>query len=114
MGNLSEFSRGNADALTGKVEVELLGEEVRPGVWVDKDAVLAPSVRIEPPVLIGRGCSLGEDVVIEGPAVLGERTIVGAGAHVVRAVVLADSHVPAGSVIVEGIVGQKPGYRHES
>jgi hypothetical protein len=32
---------------------------------------------------------------------------------VVRAIVLPDSHVPCGSVIVEGIVGQKPGHRHE-
>ena len=54
-----------------------------------------------------------EDVVIEGPAVLGDRTVVGAGAHIVRAVVLPDSQVPSGSVIVEGIVGRKPGYRHE-
>jgi mannose-1-phosphate guanylyltransferase len=114
VGNLSEFSRGNADALTGKVKVDLLGKEVRPGVWVDEDVSISPSVRIEPPVLIGRGCSLGEGVVIEGPAVLGEHTVVGAEAHIVRAVVLPQSQVPAGSVIVEGIVGQKPGYRHDS
>jgi mannose-1-phosphate guanylyltransferase len=113
VGNLSEFFRGNADALTGKVEVELPGEEVRPGVWVDEAAVLAPSVRVESPVLVGRGCVIEEGAVIEGPAVLGEGTVVGAGAHVVRAVVLPNSRLPAGSVIVEGIVGQKPGYRHE-
>ena len=113
VGNLSEFSRGNADALTGKVGVELPGVELRPGVWVEEGVSLASSVRIEPPVLIGRGCSLGEGAVIEGPTVLGEHTVVGAEAHIVRAVVLPRSQVPAGSVIVEGIVGQKPGHRHE-
>ena len=113
VGNLSEFYRGNADALTGKVKVEVPGVELRPGVFVEEPAVMAPSVRIEPPVLIGRGCSLGEGAVIEGPAVLGEYTVVGAEAHIVRAVVLPQSQVPAGSVIVEGIVGQKPGHRHE-
>lgn len=110
VGNLGEFFRGNADALTGKVRVELPGEEVRPGVWVDEGASLAPSAHIEGPVVIGRGCSIGEDAVIEGPAVLGDRTVVGEAANVVRAVVLPDSHVPAGSVMVEGIVGQKPGH----
>jgi mannose-1-phosphate guanylyltransferase len=114
VGNLGEFFRGNADALTGKVRVELLGQEVRPGVWVDEGTVMAASTRIEPPVAIGRGCTIADDVVIEGPAVLGDRTVVEAGAHVVRAVVLSDSLVPAGSVIVEGIVGRKPGHRHES
>jgi mannose-1-phosphate guanylyltransferase len=113
VGNLTEFFKGNADALTGKVEVELPGEQVSPGVWVDEGAYVAPSVRIEAPVIIGRQCSLDEDVVVEGPAVLGDRTVVGAVAHVVRAIVLSDSHVPSGSVIAEGIVGQKPGHRHE-
>ena len=94
VGNLGEFFRGNADALTGKVEVELPGEEVRPGVWVDETAVLAPSVCVEPPVLIGRGCVIEEGAVIEGPAVLGERTVVGAGAHIVRAVVLPTRTCP--------------------
>jgi mannose-1-phosphate guanylyltransferase len=114
VGNLGEFARGNADALTGRVQVEMLGEEVSPGVWVEEGASIAPSVRIEAPVIIGRGCTLAADVVVEGPAVLGDRTVIGAGAHVVRAVVLPDSQVPEGSVIVEGIVGRKPGYRHES
>jgi mannose-1-phosphate guanylyltransferase len=112
VGNLGEFFRGNADALTGKVEVELPGEEVRPGVWVDEGAQIASSVRIEPPVVIGSECLIGEDAVIEGPTILGDRTVVGADAQVVRAVVLSGSQVPAGSVIVEGVVGQKPGHRH--
>jgi mannose-1-phosphate guanylyltransferase len=113
VGNLGEFFRGNADALTGKVAVELPGEEVRPGVWVDQDADIASDCRLESPVVIGRECRLREEAFIEGPAVVGDRTEVGAGAHVARAVVLSDSQVPAGSVIVEGIVGQKPGRRYE-
>jgi mannose-1-phosphate guanylyltransferase len=113
VGNLGEFFRGNADALTGQVDVELPGEEVRPGVWVDEGATIASSVVMESPVVVGRECSLEPNVVVEGPAVLGDRTVVGAGAHVARAVVLSDSRVVNGSVIVEGIVGQKPGDSRE-
>jgi NDP-sugar pyrophosphorylase family protein len=113
VGNLSEYIRGNADALLGRVAVELPGEEVRPGVWMDEAAGAAGSVHIDPPVVIGRECYLDEEAVLEGPVVLGDRTFVGAGAHVARAVVLAGSFVTAGSVIVEGIVAQKPGHRHE-
>lgn len=113
VGNLGEFFRGNADALTGKVRVELPGEEVRPGVWVDEGACVAASANIEGPVVIGRDCVIEEDASIEGPAVLGDRSAIRAGAQVVRAVVLADSCVPSGAVIVEGILGQKPGTRHE-
>ncbi len=110
VGNLGELVRGNADALTGRVAVDLPGEEVRPGVWVDEGAKVAATARVEPPVVIGRQCLVGDWALVEGPTVLGDRTVLGEGAHVTRAVVLPDSHVPAGSVIVEGIVGRKPGY----
>jgi NDP-sugar pyrophosphorylase family protein len=111
VGNLGEFVRGNADALTGGVAVELPGEEVRPGVWIDEAACVAPTVRIEPPVVVGRGCFLDEDAVVEGPTVLGDRVTVGAGAHIARALVLSDSHVAEGSMLVGGVFGQKLGHR---
>ena len=36
VGNLREYVRGNADALSGRVGVEIPGIEVRPGVWVEE------------------------------------------------------------------------------
>jgi mannose-1-phosphate guanylyltransferase len=108
VGNLREFFRGNADALTGRVAVELPGEQVRPGLWVDEGARIASSARIDPPVVVGRECRLEDLAFIEGPAVIGDRTFVGAEAHLARGIVLADSHVAAGSMIIEGIVGRKP------
>ena len=113
VGSLGEFFRGNADALAGRVRVELPGQEEQPGIWMEQEVRVAPTARIQGPVVIGRACEIGEGAIIEGPTVLGDRTLVGAEAHVVRAVVLADSRVPSGSVIVEGIVGQRPGHRHE-
>ncbi len=109
VGNLVEFARGNADALSGRVKVELPGVEVSPGLWVDEGASVDASAGVEPPVVIGRDCIVAKDSVIEGPTVLGDRTVVGVGAHIVRAVVLPGSQITPGSVIVEGIVGQKPG-----
>ncbi|MFH0917204.1 MAG: NDP-sugar synthase [bacterium] len=107
VGNLGEYVRGNADALAGRVEVEMPGTEIRPGVWVDAEARVPPSVRIVPPVVIGKGCELGEDVVLEGPAVIGDRSVLGAGSHVARGLVLPGSHVPAGSLVVDGVIGQR-------
>ena len=34
VGNLGEYIRGNADALMGRVAVEMPGREIRPGVWI--------------------------------------------------------------------------------
>lgn len=111
VGNLAEFVRGNADALTGRVEIALPGEEVRPGVWVDEGAELAASARVEPPVVVGRGCRIGEDTVIEGPTVIGDGCRVGEGAHIVRGLVLAGAVLPAGAVVVDGIFAQRVGSR---
>jgi NDP-sugar pyrophosphorylase family protein len=107
VGNLREYLRGNADALAGRVSVEVPGVEVRPGVWVEEEHSLPESLYIEPPMAIGRGCKIGEGVVLEGPAVIGDGCVIEAGAHVARALLLPGSHVPAGGIIVHGVVGQK-------
>ena len=108
VGNLKEYVRGNGDALAGRVDVEIPGTEIRPGVWVDDAVSVAPSARIEPPVVLGREVRVDEDAVIEGPTVIGDRCVVGAGAHVARALVLERSHVLPGSVMVDGVLGQRP------
>jgi mannose-1-phosphate guanylyltransferase len=107
VGNLREYIRGNADALAGRVNVEIPGTEVRPGVWVDDGSPVVSSVRIEPPVAIGRDCEIGAEVVIEGPTVIGDGSILGPGAYVARALLLQHSRVPSGAVVVDGIVGQR-------
>jgi mannose-1-phosphate guanylyltransferase/mannose-1-phosphate guanylyltransferase/phosphomannomutase len=107
VGNLREYIRGNADALAGRVEVEIPGKQVRPGLWVDDETYVVASARVDPPVVIGRGCRIGEDVVIEGPSVIGDECVIEAGAHVARALVLQGSRLPAGAVLLDGIIGQR-------
>jgi NDP-sugar pyrophosphorylase family protein len=107
VGNLHEYIRGNGDALAGRVEVEIPGREVRPGLWVEDGATIASSARIEPPVAIGEGCRIGEDAVIEGPCVVGDGCVLEARAHVVRTLVLEQSHISPGVLVVDGIIGQR-------
>lgn len=107
VGNLHEYVRGNGDALAGKVDVQIPGVEVRPGLWVEEGSEVAPSVRIEPPVLVGRDCRLEAQAVVEGPAVIGDGCVVGAGAHVARTLVLEQSHIAPGALLVDGILGQR-------
>lgn len=109
VGNLGEYIRGNIDALSGKVHVQMPGREIRPGVWVEEGTSLPESVRIEPPAVVGSGCRLDEDVVLEGPTVIGDGSTVGSGAHVVRGLVLPQSQVVPGSLLVEGVMGQRIG-----
>jgi mannose-1-phosphate guanylyltransferase len=107
VGNLREYIRGNADAMARRVDVEIPGTEIRPGVWLDDGARLAPSVRIEPPVVVGANCDVGENVVIVGPTVIGDGCSVGPGAHLARALILPHSRLLPGSLVVDGITGQR-------
>jgi NDP-sugar pyrophosphorylase family protein len=109
VGNLHEYIRGNGDALAGRVEVEIPGTEIRPGLWVEDGSEIAPAARIEPPVAIGRGCRIGEGAVIDGPCVIGDGCVVGADAHVTRTLVLQGVHIAPGAMVVDGIVGQRLG-----
>jgi mannose-1-phosphate guanylyltransferase len=106
VGNLVEYVRGNADALEGLVEIEIPGEQIRPGVWLETGAIIAKTARIEPPVAIGRGAVLGDEVVVEGPTVIGEGCVLEDGAHVARSLVLPGSLLPERSLLVDGVVGR--------
>ncbi len=107
VGNLHEYIRGNGDALAGRVRVEIPGTEVRPGVWADDETHFDASVRLEPPVALGSGCRIGAGAVIEGPAVIGEGCVVGPRAHVARTLLLEGTQVPAGGVVIDGILGRR-------
>jgi mannose-1-phosphate guanylyltransferase len=106
VGNLGEYVRGNTDALNRLVEVEIPGNEVRPDVWVESEAVVASTARLEPPVVIGQRAVLGEDVVVEGPAVVGEGSVLDRGSYAARSLLLPGSHLSAGSVVMDGVVGR--------
>ena len=56
MGNLEEYLRGNADALAGEW-TSRCPAEIRPGVWIEDEAHVAASARLEPPVVIGRSAA---------------------------------------------------------
>jgi mannose-1-phosphate guanylyltransferase len=106
VGNLREYMRGNADALAGRVRVELAGNEIRPGVWVDADSEVAASAHLDPPVVIGRGCRVGHCAYLEGPAAIGDGSMIGDHARLARVVVLAQSEVLPEQLVVEGVIGQ--------
>jgi mannose-1-phosphate guanylyltransferase len=106
VGNLGEYVRGNADALEGLVEIEIPGDQVRPGVWLETEVTMGQTVRIEPPVAIGRGAALGDGVLVEGPTVIGEGCVLEDAAHVARSLMLPGSLLPERSLLVDGVVGR--------
>jgi mannose-1-phosphate guanylyltransferase/mannose-1-phosphate guanylyltransferase/phosphomannomutase len=104
IGNLQELRESTVDALRGEVEVELEGEVVdgyRSGTAEGDEGELRG------PVLLGPGCVIGDDVRIDGPGVIGDGVSVGAGARLREVIALPGAEIPAGSVLIDAIVGRR-------
>jgi mannose-1-phosphate guanylyltransferase/mannose-1-phosphate guanylyltransferase/phosphomannomutase len=104
IGNLEELRGGTLDALRGAVAVELEGE------LVDGYRSGAPEPdegELRGPVLLGPGCEIGDDVRIDGPAVIGDGASIGAGSRLREVIALPGAEIPAGSVLIDAIVGRR-------
>jgi mannose-1-phosphate guanylyltransferase len=104
IGNLEELRESTLDALGGAVEVEREGELVagyRSGP-ADGD-----EGELKGPVLLGSGCEIGDDVRIDGPSVIGDGAKVGAGSRLREVIVLPGAEIPADSVLIGAIAGQR-------
>ena len=51
VGTTAAYLKAHEDILDGKVEVDVAGFELRPGIWVGKGSSIDPSVRIDSPVV---------------------------------------------------------------
>ena len=104
IGSLDEYRQGNFDALAGRVELRIDGEEVADGV-LSAGGVLPDGADLTGPALIGRDCEVGPGAWLHGPLVLGDGARVGEGARLREAIVLPGAEVPPGAVLAGAIVG---------
>jgi mannose-1-phosphate guanylyltransferase/phosphomannomutase len=103
VGTTAAYLQAHEDILDGKVEADVSGFELRPGVWVGKGSSVDPLAQIESPVFIAENCTVDAGAVLGAYATLGANTRVGERAEVRRSVIGENSYLgPA--VSVEGAV----------
>jgi mannose-1-phosphate guanylyltransferase/phosphomannomutase len=107
IGSMSDYRRGQRDALEGVVRVALPGTTMRPRIWIGPNVRIAPGVVIEGPALLGAGCRLERDALVLPGSILGEQTVVRTGACVWNAVVGSDCEIGAGAVVRDCVVGEE-------
>lgn len=105
VGSLDELRAGTFDALAGRLDVEVTGEEVAPEVRTGEGTSLAGCEEVEGPVWAGAGCTIGGDVRLTGPVVIGDGARIGAGAALRETIVLPGAEVGDGAILAGAIAG---------
>jgi mannose-1-phosphate guanylyltransferase len=105
VGDLDELRNTILDAVLGHVRVDIPGEEIGSGVWVEEGCQIADSARIDGPVVVGPGVVVEEAAQIRGPAAIGADCHLGAGAAIRSAALLPGTAVPVEGLAIAGIFG---------
>ncbi len=105
VGSLEQYRIGNFDALTGKVDVEVPGEERQPGIFVGSGTEIPDSAKLTAPILLGDNCRVGENVNLIGPLVIGDQSVIEKGASLEGVIKWKAAQTGAGAKVLGGIIG---------
>jgi mannose-1-phosphate guanylyltransferase/phosphomannomutase len=81
------------DYLASKVNLPRVGEHIGGGIWIERDADIAPGASLHGPIFLGHGAKIRNGVTIHGPAFIRDYTIVDANAHIDRSIVWRNSYI---------------------
>ncbi len=106
VGNIPEYMRANAEALTGRVQLEIPGD--RQGeVWRDLGVEVAPDAQLIGAVCLGQDVTIKSGVVLRGPCVIGDYTVVDERALVDRSVIWTNCYLGERVEVRGAIIGKQ-------
>lgn len=93
IGNIEQYRQAHTDMLSGKLHLQLPGNEIVPGVFAEPDVEIDPSAHITGPVVLGSCSRIGPGVTIEPYSVIGNNVIVEEGASIKRSILWTGTHI---------------------
>ncbi|GAA3191935.1 mannose-1-phosphate guanyltransferase [Actinocorallia longicatena] len=87
VGTHESYLKAQADMLSGKIDIEIDGFEVSPGVWVAEGAEVDPEATLKGPLYIGDYAKVEAGAELREYTVLGSNVVVKEGAFLHRAVI---------------------------
>ena len=115
IGTLDAYRAAQHDALSGKVRLNIPGEQRAEGLWVDHGARIHPTAAIQGRVVLEKDAVIGRGVTIIGDVTVGSDCWVRPGATIKRSILLPGSSVGDGAYLEDCIVGHgydvRPGER---
>lgn len=93
VGTLTQYREAQEHLLSGKTNLPVMGEQIRPGVWVGPNCAIDEAAVIVPPVCIGRNSKIKAGSRIGPYTVIGDNALIEEGANVERSVVWDSTYI---------------------
>ncbi len=106
VGTHESYLKAQADALSGRVRVDIGGFELSPGVWVAESASIDPDAVLKGPLLIGDYAKVEAGAELREYTVLGNNAVVREGAFLHRAVVHDNVYLGPGAHLRGCVIGK--------
>jgi mannose-1-phosphate guanylyltransferase/phosphomannomutase len=105
VGNLSEYMRANADALQGRVDVEIPAKNIGGNIWCEQNVQIDSDAQLYGPVYLAQDSKVKSGSIIHGPSTIGQYTIIDERAQVDRSIVWNNSFIGERAELRGAIVG---------
>lgn len=81
--------------------------EVRDGVFIAEDAIIAENATIIPPVIIGRRTEVRPGAYIRGDAIIGDGVVIGNSTEIKNAIIFDGAQLPHYNYVGDSIIGYR-------
>ncbi len=106
VGTHESYLKAQADVLSGRVEADIDGFEMSPGVWVAEGAEVDPEAVLTGPLCIGDYAKIEAGAQLREFTVVGSNVVVKEGAFLHRAVVHNNVYVGPGATLRGCVIGK--------
>jgi mannose-1-phosphate guanylyltransferase/phosphomannomutase len=106
VGTHESYHKAQADALSGKVRLDIGGFELSPGVWVAGSASVEPDAVLKGPLFIGEYAKVEGGAELREYTVLGNNAVVREGAFLHRAIVHNNVYLGPGAHLRGCVIGK--------
>src|SRR5690242_12565431 len=106
VGTHESYLKAQDDVLSGRVEADIAGFEVSPGLWVAEGAELDPEAILSGPLCVGEYAKIEAGAQLREFTVIGNNVVVKEGAFLHRAVVHNNVYVGQGATLRGCVIGK--------